>query len=189
MSFLNSLAKFVENGSNLNGTDKTTSHSYGELYDKLLSPYKDLYRNIVEIGVLSGGSCAAFSDFFHNAKVYGIDISFDHLKHGKENEKIKYILTDGTSPECLHKLNLNEIDLVLDDGSHDPYHQVHTARLFVPLISKNGLFICEDINSKNIDFIRKEFQNIANENNMKLDWYDLRNIKNRFDDIVAVIHH
>jgi cephalosporin hydroxylase len=174
---------------NLNGTDKDTKHSYIDLYDSLLKKHKNQYRTILEIGVLSGGSCAGFADYFDNATVYAVDIDFKHLKHGIDHPKIKFIQADGTSEDCLTKLNLSEIDFVLDDGSHRPDDQIKTAKLFVPLISKNGLFICEDIDQTHQEYVRKSFENISNQNNMKLDWYDLRYIKNRFDDIVAVIHH
>jgi len=188
MSLSQYFKKYQEKNNYLDGTDKDTIHSYMDLYDKLLNSKKDIYHTIVEIGVASGGSCAGFADFFSNATIYGIDINFCHLKYGKEHKNIKYIKMNATNPEILDKLE-KPFDLVLDDGSHQPYEQIDTARLFVPHISKVGMYICEDIHEMNQDRVRNEFQSIAEENKMVLDWYDLRHVKKRFDDIVAVIHY
>jgi predicted O-methyltransferase YrrM len=188
MSLHECFIKYQGKNYDIDGTDKNTTHSYVDLYDKLLSPYKYIYKNIVEIGVFSGGSCAAFAEFFVNGIIYGLDINFDNLKYGKNNDRIKYINADATISNCLNQIP-TQFDLVLDDGSHEPYDQIKTARLFVPYISKNGLFICEDINQNYQKIVKDEFQKIANGNNMILEWYDLRNVKNRFDDIVAVIRY
>jgi predicted O-methyltransferase YrrM len=188
MSLSDCFKKYQEKINIFDGTDKNTVHSYSDLYDLLLNPKKDIYRNIIEIGVASGGSCAAFADFFSNATIYGIDINFFFLKHGNQHPNIKYIQMNAANPEILDKL-VKPFDLVLDDGSHQPYEQIDAARLFVPFLSKDGMYICEDINQSHQDMIRTEFQIIANKNKMNLDWYDLRHIKNRFDDIVAVFHY
>ncbi len=170
------------------GTDKNTTHSYGILYEQLFSPYREIYTNILEIGVYTGASCLAFSEYFNKSKIFGMDITFDHIKYGRDDLRIEYILADGTKQSSLKYFDNIELDLVLDDASHHPDDQIKTAKLFVSKISKNGMFICEDINHTYSDIIRNEFQKIANENKMILDWYDLRHIKNRFDDIVAVLH-
>ena len=57
-----------------NRTDKNTTHSYLDLYQKLLSKKQYTAKNILEIGIDKGGSIKLWSDFFINATVYGIDI-------------------------------------------------------------------------------------------------------------------
>jgi hypothetical protein len=118
-----------------------------------------------------------------------MDITLDYIKFGKENERIEYIISDGTKEKSLNFFENIELDLVLDDGSHQVLDQIKTAELFVPKISKKGMFICEDIDHNNLNKITEEFTKIANKNKMKLCIYDLRHIKNRFDDIVAVINY
>jgi cephalosporin hydroxylase len=173
----------------LDGTDKGTIHSYLELYEKILNNSRYHFKNVVEIGVKTGGSCASFSEYFVNATIYGIDIDLQNLKYGMNDKKIKYIQGDATNVNILQKLNLTEIDLVLDDGSHFPGEQIRAAEIFLPTISKNGFFICEDIDEKHSSYIKSKFTELSKKHNMVLDWYDLRHIKNRFDDIVAVIHY
>ena len=54
-------------------TDKNTTHSYLELYNKLLFSKKETAKNVLEIGVFFGGSIKLWHDFFPNADIYGLD--------------------------------------------------------------------------------------------------------------------
>ncbi len=171
------------------GTDKGTGHCYDDLYQELLDPIRCSAQNVAEIGVFSGASCQVWLEYFLNANIYGIDISFDHLIFKNTNERLKYILSNATTGDCL-KLLPTSFDFVLDDGSHYPYHQISSAKIFMPLISKNGLYICEDIHQNYLNLIGTEFQKIVDDNNMNLIMYDLRKKKNNMeDDIVAVFKH
>jgi FkbM family methyltransferase len=40
---------------------------------------------------------------------------------------------------------LAKIDLIVDDGSHNPVHQVLTIKMLFPLLGPKGIYICEDI--------------------------------------------
>jgi len=165
------------------GTDKSTIHSYSKLYESILSPVKDSIKNVLEIGVFSGASCQVWSEYLTGAQIYGLDIDFRNLIYGIQNPKIKYLQLDGTKSECL-KFLPEHFDFVLDDGSHRPYDQIQSAKLFVP---KTDIYICEDINSLYMDELKREFNHIAEINSKTLFWHDLRDVKSRFDDIVAVI--
>jgi|LakMenE01Jun11ns_1017448.scaffolds.fasta_scaffold9391700_1 hypothetical protein len=55
-------------------TDKNTLHSYLDLYQSLFNNKKYTAKNILEIGIYRGGSIKLWSEFFINAKIYGIDI-------------------------------------------------------------------------------------------------------------------
>jgi predicted O-methyltransferase YrrM len=184
---LSSIFKKYESFSNYEGTDKDTGHCYIDLYTKLLDPIRETAKNVLEIGVFSGASCQAWSEYFPNATVYGLDINFSNLKFGKNNDKIKYIHTDATDHKCLNLLP-NRFDFVLDDGSHTLLHQIASAKIFAPLLNENGLYICEDIHQDNMNELNKNFQTIAFENNLIYELHDLREIKNHYDDdIVAVL--
>lgn len=179
--------KYESNVCNYKGTDKGTSHCYVDLYQELLDPIRFSAKNVVEIGVLSGASCEVWFEYFTNAKVYGLDISLKNLIYYNNSERVKYILGNAASPEILKYLP-SSIDFVLDDGSHIPNDQINSAKIFAPLISKNGFYICEDIHYENKNLILKEFQIIADNNNMEFNLYDMREKKNRLnDDIVAVL--
>jgi hypothetical protein len=54
-------------------------HSYLPLYEKLLYPIRDTAKNILEVGIgnfiyKNGGSVLLWSQYFSNAKIYGIDV-------------------------------------------------------------------------------------------------------------------
>jgi hypothetical protein len=179
--------KKYESYSNYKGTDKGTGHCYDDLYQQLLEPIRLKAKNVVEIGVFSGASCEVWLEYFSNATIYGIDISFQNLIYNNQSERMKYIKGNATTKEILKNLP-SCIDFVLDDGSHLPDHQINSAKIFAPLISKDGIFICEDIHQNNINLIQKEFQIIADTHNMELTIFDLRDKKNKLDDdIVAVL--
>ena len=62
-------------------TDKNTTHSYIDLYDRLLSSKKHTAKNVLEIGigdghqgVTNGGSIKLWHDYFKNATVHALDI-------------------------------------------------------------------------------------------------------------------
>lgn len=171
------------------GTDKGSGHCYDTLYQELLEPIRMSAKNILEIGVFSGASCQVWADYFENAIIYGMDIQFDVLKFGRNHERIKYITANGTQNECLKHVP-SSFDFILDDASHNPDDQIKSAELFVPLINKTGMYICEDIHMNHKDHVNKEFQKIADKNHMNYKLYDLREKKNRYvDDIVAVFSH
>ena len=55
-------------------TDKNTNHSYLNLYEQLLCNKKYTAKNILEIGICTGGSIKLWKDYFVNAEnVYGLD--------------------------------------------------------------------------------------------------------------------
>ena len=54
-----SLLEFV----NDDKTDKNTVHSYLPLYQKLLESKKETAKNVLEVGMLNGGSIKLWNDF------------------------------------------------------------------------------------------------------------------------------
>ena len=174
------------------GTDKITSHSYGELYSNALSNYSK--HVVLEIGYYSGSSMVVWSEFFPESIIYGIDISLDKLSFGKELPNIKHYLLDGTidnAPEKLNELkgNNDKYDIIIEDASHTPESQVKTFELFGPTLNKGGVYIIEDINEIYADQVKSGLEILVQNYSMRMEWHDLRHIKNRFDDIVAVIYN
>ena len=45
-------------------TDKNTTHSYLPLYQQLLLSKKETAKNVLEVGVQTGGSIQLWNDFF-----------------------------------------------------------------------------------------------------------------------------
>ena len=111
---------------NLEGTDKTTLHAYGPIYDELFHPRKDQVRNVLEIGVLSGASLVNLANFFPQANILGIDIDLKNVRYGMDNPRVTMIECDATKVEdfTLSLITLAGFDIIIDDGSHAPEDMV-----------------------------------------------------------------
>lgn len=188
------------------GTDKTTSHSYGELYADLFAPMRESARRVLEIGVYSGASVAALADYFERAEVHGVDITLDNVRFGRENPRVHYHLGDGTQPHVASQVALAQptdakFDLILDDGSHRLGDQLAVLKAWGPHLlapsadagpdGGGGLLVIEDIAvpsaSNSSSEIRAVFEAHARSAGLELvAWHDRRWIKNQFDDVVAI---
>lgn len=172
-------------------TDKNTVHSYLELYQKLLINKKDSAKNILEIGIYLGGSIKLWNDFFTNATVYGLDIMSENdvWEKIKNNEKIiLYTSTDAYNDEFFSNNFLNKgikFDFMLDDGPHTIESMKKFIKLYSQVMTDDGILIIEDVQSWDwIEILKDEVPS-----NMKdfVKCYDLRSVKNRYDDIVFTI--
>jgi predicted O-methyltransferase YrrM len=187
---------------NATGTDKTTSHSYGELYTTLFAPLRERARNILEIGVYSGASVLAMADYFTRAHVVGIDITLKRITFGLDHPRITYLLGNATQPTTATRASAAAsaaasgatvaFDLILDDGSHQVEDQLVSLKIFAPHLNVDGgKYVIEDIagNGVDVDKLRDTFAAAAAACEPPLSmtgWHDRRAIKQQFDDIVAV---
>lgn len=172
-------------------TDKNTIHSYLPLYQKLLINKKETAKNVLEVGIYYGGSIKLWNDFFPNANVYGLDIInigsvWDEIKN---KEKIILYTSIDAYDEIFfntHFLNKNiKFDFMLDDGPHS----LETMKLFIKLYSQvmadDGILIIEDIQYWEwTDILINE---VPEHLKKYIKVYDLRENKNRYDDIVFTI--
>lgn len=178
---MKSLAQIYEKYSSNDGGDKGTIHSYIDFYEKEMNKKQNI--TMLEIGIQFGYSIKMWEEYFLDSQVYGIDINiksiiFKDLKNA--------ILCDATNKEHVEK-NFRDInfDYIIDDGSHLVKDQIQSFELFFPKIKKNGKYFIEDISSQ--ENILKIEKHILSSDISSYKVYDLRKIKNRFDDILMVI--
>lgn len=150
-------------------TDKGTVHSYLEIYDEIFSEYSN--PSILEIGVDKGESLRLWKAMFPNAIVHGLDIE---LKSKKVIPGCEVFIADATTWVPPRKY-----DIIIDDGSHKLRDQSTT---FLRLFDKycRGHYIIEDVQDS------VAIKTLMNLNLEKASVYDLREIKNREDDIMVV---
>jgi cephalosporin hydroxylase len=182
-----SLIDLVDN----NKTDKNTTHSYLDLYQKLLHNRKETATNVLEVGIDRGGSIKLWSNFFVNSTVYGVDIMhidnvWDEIKN-KENI-ILYTSINAYDNDFfeINFLNKNiKFDFIIDDGSHLLKDMKQFIKLYSQLLTDDGILIIEDVQS----WLWIQILSSVVPDNLKqyIKSYDLRYIKNRYDDIVFVI--
>jgi hypothetical protein len=182
-----SLLELVDNSR----TDKNTVHSYLELYQNLLINKKDTAKNVLEVGILQGGSIKLWSDFFINANIYGIDIiKINEVWEGIKNKN--NIILHTSSDAYNGKFFINNFlkknikcDFMLDDGPHTLESMKKFIKLYSQIMIDDGILIIEDVQSWDwIDILKNE---VPEDLKQFIKIYDLRPNKNRYDDIVFTI--
>src|SRR5687768_5354009 len=99
-------------------TDKI-QHEYLKTYDPIFSGYIDKEINLLELGVLKGGSLLLWRDYFPKAKIFGIDMNAplqlnteDRIKVFSGSQQDKTFLTEVAQNVP------SGFDIIIDDASH-----------------------------------------------------------------------
>ena len=177
-------------------TDKNTTHSYLELYNKLLFSKKETAKNVLEICIgdfceKNGGSIKLWKDYFTNATIYGLDIlPIDRVMDELLNNErvILYTSTNAYDNDFFTNNFLNKnikCDFMLDDGPHTLESMILFIRLYSQLMTDDGILIIEDVQS--MDWIEVLTNEVPDHLKQFIKTYDLRANKNRYDDIVFTI--
>lgn len=168
------------------GTDKETTHSYGPIYERIISGMmKRRNIKILEIGIFSGAFVQVLHELLPHAQIYGVDITLKNYKYHHRNVKnVQIFEMDGTRKETAEYLN-ECFDLIIEDGSHLADHQKKTLDIFAPYLKKNGVFVIEDI-PQGSDNLRRDLERIGAKHHLQMEWIDRTHIKHRFDDILAI---
>ena len=96
-------------------------------------------------GYQPGASLRMWSEYFPEALVIG----FDKDLTGCPSKDPNYTFCeDQNDPQHLAELarSFGPFDLIVDDGSHDPAHQISCFNALFPLLTPCGLYIIEDVN-------------------------------------------
>ena len=176
-------------------TDKNTVHSYLPLYEKLLADKKLTAKTILEIGIgdfgeKNGGSIKLWRDYFPHATIYGLDILpisrvMDELLN---DERVRlYTSVDAYDSDFFSKHFLNlRCDLILDDGPHTLSSMKQFIKLYSQIMADDGILIIEDIQDP--AWVQILINEVPEHLQQFIKVYDLRKIKNRYDDIVLTIN-
>jgi predicted O-methyltransferase YrrM len=125
-------------------TDKAIGHTYGAAYEQILAPYKNVPIRLLEIGICSGASLLCWREYFPHGEIIGVDIDVKQILYPLPN--ITTIEVDATKEESLDIIQGN-FDIIIDDGSHEPMHQLATLNLYHSRLNKGGLMIIEDVST------------------------------------------
>ena len=182
-----SLLEIVDNSK----TDKNTKHSYLDLYQKILVTKEDTATNILEIGILDGGSIKLWHDYFKNATIFALDImNINNVWTEIKNKEriILYTSHDAYDIERFKTTFLDKnikFDILIDDGPHTFDSMVMFIKLYSQIMTSDGILIIEDV--PDWKWIKQLKDVVPDKLKQYIKVYDLRSNKNRFDDIVFTI--
>lgn len=119
-------------------------------YQEILEKYtqKGEPVNLLEIGVLNGGSLQLWKKFLpEGSQIYGVDISTECANIPFNDENIHLFIGNGTSPDFWAE-NMQDVtfDIIIDDGSHMCPDVINSFELLFPLkLNMGGTYIVESL--------------------------------------------
>jgi hypothetical protein len=121
---------------------------YFEIYDRHFSKFRNKEINMLEIGVLHGGSLQMWKEYLGpKAKIFAIDINPECKKFEEENVKI--FIGSQSDRAFLQevKRQMPPVDILLDDGGHTMEQQIVSYEELFDHITPNGVYACEDLHT------------------------------------------
>jgi len=164
--------------------DKLTTHSYIPTYSKVLRKYRQKCR-LLEVGVAAGLSMRMWQEWMPDSLICGLDCS---AKWFTEELRKQFQIAVGYSNVPSARLKVQRFsesyDVIIDDGDHDPSIQIGTFHNLFPILAAGGTYVIEDI--PNIDAWEHEYIMLADQYGASVEVVDLRSVKGRCDDVLAI---
>lgn len=126
---------------------------YFEIYHRHLSRFVGQSPSLVEVGVYSGGSLGMWRHYLgEGTHIHGVDIQPDCRVYEDANTSI-HIGDQGDRAFWRDfRDRVPPVDVLIDDGGHQPEQQIVTLEEMWPHLRPGGVFICEDVHGINNDF-------------------------------------
>jgi len=189
---VNILEKYDINGFDKpGGTDKATYHSYDTYYVDVLKNYMDKEIVLMEIGVQYGGSALLWNDLFPKSKMVFLDnedIVDPKIWNLMDKNRYDFIVKDAFCDETIQILKdryKDGFDVIIEDGPHTLDSQIFAIKHYSELLKPGGILIIEDIQS--YDYCDVIINEIDKTSFNSVEIVDLRNNKNRYDDLLIVV--
>ncbi len=168
-------------------TDKNTDHSYADVYEEYFGPIKKSAKNILEIGIYKGGSILTWYEYFTNADIIGVDVNPTLVATAFPNEdnRVTLVYKNAYSEKTVEFLSHRRYDVIIDDGPHSLESMIFFVKNYTNLLSDEGIIIVEDIQSP--EWIPTIIDAFPEEYRSRVSVIDLRQYKNRYDDILIIM--
>ncbi len=131
------------------GTDKWGKHHYTPIYYNLFRNKRNDIRGVLEIGPAEGAGLFMFRDFFPNANIYGAEVDKKRLDKLQNLERVKVFAFDQSNFDSAELeelfMHFQNLDIVIDDGSHNPTDQMLSCFGIMPFLNKEATYIIEDV--------------------------------------------
>lgn len=165
--------------------DKGSTHSYIEVYEEILAPYRHTAKNILEIGLMSGESLRMWDEYF-SGTVYGMDCDIKPINGladltGAIADGMNIAIGDASNPADIAKFFTGiKFDVVIEDAGHSFEQQVKIFSTVGRYLNHDGgIYIIEDV--QDIDRNKSVFEWMGGK------VIDRRHIKNRYDDVLIIL--
>jgi len=123
--------------------DKITHHGYGAIYPLITASLSNSI-DILEIGYGHGNSAQLWKEIFPKSSLTFLDRDVS-----LEQDRLKVLRCDQSNKNDLivatRKLLGARFQLIIDDGSHVPKHQIDTFAVLFELLDPGGYYVIEDI--------------------------------------------
>ena len=150
-------------------------HTYASYYHSIFNLSRENIKLVFECGLgtnnpkiesnmtskgIPGASLRVWRDYFFNANIYGGDIDKDILF---EENRIKTFYVNQLDANSIKSMwdaiNLENFDVIIDDGLHEPKANFNFFINSFHKLKKNGVFIIEDVSYKNIKILKNKLEN------------------------------
>jgi hypothetical protein len=128
------------------GVAGDTCHNYTPSYDAMFGSRRNTVRRVLEVGVNAGCSLRMWEEYFPSATIVGLDIRREVLFTAGRIQC--HYADQGSGVSLLAAVEAaggGPFDLIIDDGSHEDWHQIVTAETLLPFVAPSGAFVIEDI--------------------------------------------
>lgn len=118
---------------------------YLDIYDEYFTKYRNKKIVFLEFGIAHGGSLELWRKYFgEKALIIGVDVNPECKKFETENTPIYIGSQEDKAFLNQLKLQIPNVDILIDDGGHTMKQQIVTFELMFEKVKPGGLYICED---------------------------------------------
>lgn len=168
------------------GSDKGDIHSYLPVYEEILSPYRAIAKNVLEIGLFNGASLRLWKQYFTSAVIHGMDCDeqplggMADLRPMIAEGEYNIVIGDASSSfDVFSHFRGIKFDVVVEDANHNLEQQLQIYATLKPYMNEGSIYIVEDI--QDIDSTAVFFKVIGGQ------IVDRRKEKGRYDDCLVII--
>ena len=128
-----------------NLSDKFYWHGYIDFYESFFATKR--FENIAEFGIYKGKSISWLLERFPHSQIYGADILPEQPEWPKDTRFKFTELDQANVNEIRQFLSQVSFDLIIEDGSHQPQHQINCLIEGLRALRPGGIYILEDIDT------------------------------------------
>jgi cyclopropane fatty-acyl-phospholipid synthase-like methyltransferase len=137
-----------------------------------------------------GASLRAWSNYFPKARIFGADVDPAIVGGPHDNDRIKTHWVDQTSAAAIKSLWEKftvEFDIIIDDGLHEVSGNMSFLENSHHKLSKDGVFIIEDILPHEIPEFCMRLTSFCAKNNFEYRLLDIPKCANKIDNKIIVL--